>query len=99
MDQAPQELPPGLRLLKGLVTVLTVAMIAGVIAVVWLLVTQLPRAMRAGPELPETISLPDGATAQAITFGQGFVAVVTDDRRILIFAPDGTLRQEVAITD
>lgn len=74
-------------------------MIAGVIAVVWLLVTQLPQAMRAGPELPETISLPDGATAQAITFGQGFVAVVTDDRRILIFAPDGTLRQEVAITD
>ncbi len=97
MNEAPQDLPPGLRVLKTLVTVLLVTMIGGVIAVVWLLVTQLPQAMRAGPDLPAAITLPEGTAPQAVTFGQGFVAVVTDDRRILIYSAEGTLLQEVAV--
>jgi hypothetical protein len=34
----------------------------------------------------------------AVTFGQGWIAVVTEDDRILIFGADGTLRQELKVT-
>jgi hypothetical protein len=43
------------------------------------------------------VALPAGATARAITFGEGWIAVVTDGDRILIFAPDGRLVQDVAV--
>ena len=79
-------------------TLLTLSMIAGVITVVVLLVTRLPQALAvSGPNLPEGFALPEGAEAEAVTFGQGWVAVVTKDKRILIFGPDGTLRQEVRL--
>ena len=41
--------------------------------------------------------MPAGAMAQAVTFGQGWTAVVTTDDRILVFAQDGRLRQEVRL--
>jgi Family of unknown function (DUF6476) len=92
-----QTLPPGLRFLKVLVTVLTLTMIIGVITVVALLVTRMPQAFSAAPGLPEGLTLPEGAAAQAVTFGTGWIAVVTKDDRILIFGQDGKLRQEVAL--
>ena len=93
-------LPPSLRLLKGLVIVLTLTMIGGVITVVGLLVTRMPQAFSAvGPSLPDGFTLPAGAKAEAVTFGTGWIAVVTTDQRILIFGRDGTLRQEVTLTD
>ena len=73
-------------------------MIGAVIAVVWLLVTRLPQAFNAQPSLPATLQMPAGTTAQAVTFGTGWIAVVTQDNRILVFSPEGQLRQEVAIT-
>ncbi|MBP9181586.1 MAG: hypothetical protein KBF78_00530 [Fuscovulum sp.] len=99
MADAPdaQGLPPSLRFLKWLVILLTLTMIGGVITVVGLLVTRMPRAFPATPELPAQIALPAGATARAITFGEGWIAVVTDGDRILIFAPDGRLVQDVAV--
>jgi hypothetical protein len=96
MDNPPPEATPAnLRFLMRLVTVLTATMILGVITVVALLVIRLNGA---GPVLPESVTLPGGATAVAVTQGQGWYAVVTDDDRILIF--DGitrSLRQTVTV--
>jgi Flp pilus assembly protein protease CpaA len=92
-------LPPSLRFLKWLVIILTLTMIGGVITVVGLLVTRMPQAFSApSPRLPDGFILPEGATAEAVTFGTGWIAVVTTDDRILIFGKDGRLRQDVAIT-
>ncbi len=78
--------------------VLTLTMIGGVITVVGLLVTRMPQITNAAPPtLPDTIALPQGAKPAAVTFGTGWIAVVTTDDRILIFEPDGTLRQDVSI--
>ena len=90
------ELPPSLRLLKHLVTVLTITMIVGVITVVGVLVTRMPRP-EARPALPPGFTLPAGATAQAVTFGTGWIAVVTQQNHILIYDPDGKLLQDVTI--
>lgn len=79
--------------------VLTLTMIGGVITVVGLLVTRMPQAFQTpAPTLPEDFTLPEGTEAEAVTFGTGWIAVVTTDDRILIFGRDGQLRQEVAIT-
>jgi Flp pilus assembly protein protease CpaA len=91
-------LPPSLRLLKWLVVALTLTMIGGVITVVALLVTRMPQSFAATDlTLPEAIALPEGAKAQAVTFGEGWIALVTTDDRILVFLPDGTLNQEIRI--
>jgi len=105
MDQAPAPdgLPPSLRFLKWLVILLTLTMIGGVITVVAVLVTRIPETFgrAAGPALPETLVLPEGVTAGAVTFGNGWIAVVgraaDGAERILIYAPDGKLRQEVPL--
>jgi Flp pilus assembly protein protease CpaA len=98
-DAPDPTLPPSLRFLKWLVILLTLTMIGGVITVVGLLVTRMPQAFPAAtPSLPEGFSLPEGAKAQAVTFGEGWIAVVTTGDRILIFGRDGRLRQDVAIS-
>lgn len=94
---APEGLPPSLRFLKGLVIVLMITMIVGVITVVGLLVTRMPKAS-APIEVPEGLSLPTGTRPTAVTMGPDWIAVVTDDARILIYGRDGVLRQEVAVT-
>lgn len=82
--------------MRLLVTTLTGVMIAGLVILVVLFVTRFPDPR---PTLPDNVSLPDGVAAQAITFGAGWYAVVTNDNRILIFdAQSGALRQDVAIT-
>lgn len=89
-------MPPSLRFLKWLVIILTATMIVGVITVVGLLVTRMP-----GPAaklvLPDGLALPAGAQPRAVTMGGDWIAVVTTDDRILIFNPDGSLRQELQI--
>ena len=75
-----------------------ITMIGAVIAVVWLLVTRMPQTFTAPPSIPAALQMPAGATAQAVTFGTGWIGVVTQDNRILIFSPEGLLRQDVAIT-
>ena len=83
--------------------VLMVVMIFGVITVVWLLVTRMPGGQVSltdgslPPVLPAAPSLPAGAKALAVTFGAGWIAVVTDQNQILIFDKDGALRQQVPI--
>ncbi len=74
-------------------------MIGGVITVVGLLVTRMPQAFSAqAPSLPEGLTLPEGAEPAAITFGTGWIAVVTTDDRILIYGKNGTLRQDIRIS-
>ncbi len=89
-------LPPGLRLLRGLVLTLTAVMIAGFVIMIGAFVIRL----RADPPaLPDRITLPDGTAATAFTQGGDWFAVVTADDRILIYDRDtGTLFQTVTIT-
>ncbi|MCB2127314.1 MAG: hypothetical protein H6897_08235 [Rhodobacteraceae bacterium] len=90
--------PPELRFLKLLVTALAGTMIAGLITIIVLLVIRLPSVTAVRPNLPEHVVLPDGLTAEAVTFGRGWIAVVTDTEEILILdAETGALRQRVAI--
>ncbi|MCB2095749.1 MAG: hypothetical protein H6901_00480 [Rhodobacteraceae bacterium] len=97
-DDAGAPPPPDLRFLKALVTVLTGTMIAGLITIVGLLVIRLPDLTPERPALPDGIVLPAGTQAEAVTFGQGWYAVVTGDQEILIFdAETGNLRQTVVI--
>jgi hypothetical protein len=87
--------PTNLRVLRLLVTVLTAVMIGGVVVVVGLLVTRLSG--KSLP-LPETLTLPDGATAKALTVSDDWYAVVTDSDQILIFdRVTGNLRQTLVI--
>jgi hypothetical protein len=91
-------LPPSLRLLKWLVIVLTLTMIGGVITVVGLIVTRMPQAFTTrAPTLPAALTLPQGKKAAAITFGTGWIAVVTTDQHILVFDKDGVLQQDVPV--
>jgi hypothetical protein len=87
---------PELRFLKALVTVLAGTMIVGLIAIIALLVIRLggtPSSMV--PNLPATITLPEGSKATAITYGQGFILVVTDKAHVLMFDEDGRMRGQM----
>ena len=99
MEDLPPE-PPNLRFLRRLVTVLTATMILGIAAIVVMLFIrfsgQTPE--QTGPGLPDNITLPDGANAQAVTFGADWVAVVTLQNEILVFdRVTGALRQSLKI--
>lgn len=84
--------------MKALVILLTLTMIVGVITVVFLLVTRMPRAFARLPPMPEAISLPDGTRAAAFTQGMDWYAVVTADDQILIFDREtGALKQTVKV--
>lgn len=98
-DTPDAALPPSLRLLKWLVVLLTLTMIGGVITVVGLLVTRMPQTFAPQtPVLPSGLKLPDDTRPAAVTFGTGWIAVVTDDERILIYGKNGTLRQELRLS-
>ena len=88
--------PATVKYLRILVTVLTGTMIVGFLVIVTLFVIKFSGGT--GPNLPETISLPDGAKATAFTQGDDWFAVVTDGRQILIFdRGNGRLRQTVIL--
>jgi len=72
--------PPRLRQLRWLVNALTATLIVGVIAIVTLLVIRLgPTGAPPSPGLPPSVRLPAGESARAVTFGSGWLAVVTVD--------------------
>jgi hypothetical protein len=97
-EAGPAVLPPGLRALQRLVTVLTVTMIAGIVVLVGAFLWRLNAT---GPDLPAGVTLPDGAAPLAFTQGgDWFAVVVVQDgtERILVFDRlTGRLRQTVAI--
>ncbi|WP_282096598.1 DUF6476 family protein [Epibacterium ulvae] len=91
-----QEEPAQLKFLRRLITTLTAVMICGLVVVVALLVIRLSDD---GPDLPENIALPDGIEAKAVTFGEGWIAIVTTDDRILVLNNlTGQIQQEVRLT-
>ena len=78
-------------------TTLTVIMVGGVLVVIALLVIRLSDEPDA-PQLPAEISLPQGITARAVTFGTDWIAVVTTDDQILILdATSGAVRQSLTL--
>jgi hypothetical protein len=87
--------PANLRLLRRLVTALTVVMILASVTVAVALVQRLRVPAVA---VPEALALPGGARPMAVTRGPGWWAVVTRDGRILIFDGSGALADEVAVT-
>jgi len=96
MNETPEPVEPAnLRFLRHLVTGLTGIMIVGLLVVVALIVIRLNEA---GPTMPSEITLPEGVTATALTIGEGWWAVVTEDNRILIYDQlTGALRQDIKI--
>ena len=88
------ELPPGLRFLRQLVTVLTLVMIVGVVLIAALLVIRLNQPALA---IPDQITLPAGTVAISYTQTHDWFAVVTDQNKILIFDLNGQLTQEVDV--
>ncbi|RED14257.1 DUF6476 family protein [Pontivivens insulae] len=99
----PQDLPepPKLAFLRRLVTTLTIVMILAVITVVGLLVIRLSATAPARPTLPDEIEVPAGEVISAVTFGQGWYAVVTmledGDQVLRLHRADGTTFDEVLI--
>jgi hypothetical protein len=97
MTDTPEEprLPPSLRFLKALVIVLMITMIVGVITVVGLLVTRMPKPNAVA--LPQDFVLPAGKTAEAVTLGKGWTGVVTSDNHFMLFDDAGKLLQDIAL--
>ncbi|MBO9479091.1 hypothetical protein J7382_16205 [Shimia sp. R11_0] len=97
MDESPEPIEPAnLRFLRLLVTGMTGIMVVGLVTLVVLLVM---RFRDDGPILPENLTLEDGAVAQAVTMGDGWVAIVTTDNRILIHDRiTGARRQEIILS-
>ncbi len=86
--------------LRRLVTVLTGAMIVGLLVIIALFVIKFSGGFpgNGGPDLPKTITLPGGTEATAFTQGPGWYAIITSDDRILIYDRDtGQIRQSVKI--
>ena len=84
---------PELRLLRWLVTGLALVMGLGMIAIVALLWVQLGQPVL--PDLPDAITLPDGARAEAVTFARDWIAIVTDAGEVLLYDRSGALRDRV----
>lgn len=92
----PPVSPSTLRFLKILVTSLTLTMMIGIAVLIGLIVWRTSESHSA--PLPERVVLPDGAVPTAFTRGPDWLAVVTQDGRILILDPDGKhVRQEIEI--
>lgn len=86
-----------MRALQWMVIGLLACMIFGVITVVGVVVTRFPSPQT--PPMVENLVLPQGAKIEAVTQGRDWVAIVTQDQRILIYdRVTGALRQQVAVT-
>jgi len=79
------DLPPHLTLLRRLVTLLMVVMIAGVIAIVTLLVIRLGADTAPVLVTPEAYDLPEGVAPVGYSVVSGRAVLVGDDGVIRIF--------------
>ena len=93
-DQKPAPEPANIRFLRRLVTVLTATMVGGLFIIIALLVIRFSSETLS---VPDEITLPDGTTPVAVTYGRGWYGVVSTDNQLLIYGLDGTLRQTVEI--
>lgn len=82
-----------LRWLRILVTSLAAVMGIGVLviaALLWLRLSQAPL-----PELPDSVTLPEGAQPAAVTFARDWLVVVTEAGEVLLYDRQGRLHQRV----
>ncbi|GAB5448235.1 DUF6476 family protein [Gymnodinialimonas sp.] len=81
-------LPPNLRFLRVLVTVLTGVMILGVLTVILLLVIRLNDVR--GPVLvhPDVFEIPPGVGTVGYSVINGYTVIIGDDGIIRVFASD-----------
>ncbi|NHF71670.1 hypothetical protein G7044_00770 [Paracoccus sp. 12-3] len=49
------------------------------------------------PDLPESVNLPEGSNAEAVTFARNRLIVVTDRGEIVIYDADGAWHQTVEL--
>ena len=92
------DLPPQLRWLKRLVTVLTVTMIGGVLAITALLVIRLNADTAPVVIAPGDFALPEGVALVGISVIDGRTVLVGDDGVIRVHDSDSrALLQEVTI--
>lgn len=94
-EKQPQELVPHLRFLKFLVGSLAMTMVLGLTTIVVILWTRLGTPPL--PELPASVTLPEGTRPQAVTFARERLIIVTDTGKILIYDAAGNLDQEVPL--
>lgn len=82
-----------------MVTTLTVIMVGGVLVVITLLVIRLSNApTNSLLVLPDKITLPDGDTAQAVTFTRERIVVVTVQGDLLVLdATTGIVEKRIPI--
>lgn len=86
---------PHLLFLKLLVGGLAAAMVLGlgvIATILWLRLNAPPL-----PALPDAVTLPEGATAAAVTFAHDRLIVVTEAGEVLVYDGDGKLSQQVAL--
>ncbi|HHB80652.1 MAG TPA: hypothetical protein ENK83_02735 [Aliiroseovarius sp.] len=98
MHTAPGEGPNAglIRFLKILVSAMAATMLVGLIVLIALFVMRFPSASTG---FPAEIALPEGTSLAAVTRGPDWLAVVTQDGRLLVYSADGQrLLQEVEIT-
>ncbi len=81
-------LPPNLRFLRMLVTVLTAVMILGVITIVGLLVIRLGDSAQPILVHPEVFAIPDGVGTVGYSIVNGYTVIIGDDGVIRVFASD-----------
>ena len=92
----PEQNVPNLTFLRRLVTILTLTMIGGILALVTLIFIRFQG--EAKPvSLPDRISLPDGARPVAFTKTREWYAVVTEDDLIMVFDTNGVLLQTIKV--
>ncbi|MCC5971092.1 MAG: hypothetical protein JJU15_14200 [Pararhodobacter sp.] len=89
-------LPPDLRFLKILVSTLTGVMILGLVTIIALLVIRLTAAP-APLALPDTITLPDGASAQAVTLAPAHVIILSETEILFYNRDSGQLQRRVPL--
>lgn len=90
---AETEAAPELRWLKALVIGLAAVMAFGMIAIVTILWLRLSQPML--PDLPEAITLPEGAKPEAITFARNHIVVVTTAGEVLLYDRSGALQDRI----
>tara|TARA_B100001758_G_C18348770_1_gene578552 strand:+ start:286 stop:621 length:336 start_codon:yes stop_codon:yes gene_type:complete len=94
VPQAEIIIPPSIKLLKLLVTVLACVMIIGFIIIVSLFVLNF---QKSHVSIPVTLELQNGVKPIAYTKTKDWYAIVTDEHEILIYDNSGNRIQKIKV--